>query len=296
MGLRWCLYGYEVIDDKHTIIYTEAKTVKSIFALYISGKTLKDIADKLTSEGVVYHEDKNTWNKNMVSRIIENRHYIGDDEYPAIITEETFAAALSKRNIRGGKREKDSKELSFIKQNIYCNSCGERYRRIGNYTKREKWICDSHCKCSDFVDDNHLFSGITSAFNKVINNPDSLRYESGNMDLYNPSLDIRRQENEIRYMMDQAGLQFQPIKKAILSCVSDKFNCCEEDASNITEALIEYFAALDKIETFDYDLLSDTVKRIIVNTDGSITVRFINDKEINSEKGELNNAGSKNSN
>ena len=76
----------------------------------------------------------------------------------------------------------------------------------------------------------------------------------------------------------------------------DKFNCCEEDASNITEALIEYFAALDKIETFDYDLLSDTVKRIIVNTDGSITVRFINDKEINSEKGELNNAGSKNSN
>ena len=60
--------------------------------------------------------------------------------------------------------------------------------------------------------------------------------------------------------------------------------------------MIEYFAALDKIETFDYDLLSDTVKRIIVNTDGSITVRFINDKEINSEKGELNNAGSKNGN
>ena len=146
------------------------------------------------------------------------------------------------------------------------------------------------------MDDNHLFNGIVSAFNKVINNPDLLRFESGKKDLYNPSLDVRRQENEIRYMMDQAGLQFQPIKKAVLSCVSDKFNCCEEDASNITEALIEYFVALDEIETFDYDLLSDTVKRIIVNTDGSVTIRFINDKEINSEKGELNNAGSKNSN
>lgn len=296
MGTRWCLYGYKVVNDKHTIIYKEAETVKNIFASYISGVTLKNIADELTSAGIEYYKDKNTWNKNMVSRIIENKHYIGDEEYPAIIDENTFLAALSTRNNKGGKREKDSKEVGFIKQSIYCSSCGKRYRRIGKYTNREKWICDSKCKCKVFMDDNHLYSGIISIFNTVISNPELLKFESNKNELYNPSLEVRRQENEIRYMMDQSGLQFQPIKKLILTCASDKFDCCEEDFSNVTEALIEYFSVLDKAETLNYELLSDTVQKIIINTDGSITIRFINNKEINSERGEVKNAACKNSN
>lgn len=120
------------------IVYKEAETVKMIFASYISGNTLKQIADELISSGVIYYTDKNIWNKNMVSRIIENRHCIGDEEYPAIIDEDTFCTALSTRNTKGGKREKDSKVLSFIKQHIYCGARGERYRRIGKYTNREK--------------------------------------------------------------------------------------------------------------------------------------------------------------
>lgn len=216
MSTRWCLYGYEVVNDKHTIIYKEAEVIKSIFASYISGNTLKNIADELTSAGVIYYKDKNIWNKNMVSRIIENSHYIGDKDYPTIIDEETFFAALSTKNNRGGKREKDSKDIGFLKQHIYCSSCGERYRRIGKYTNREKWICDSKCKCTVFMDDNHLYSGILSALNTVINNPELLRCESNKNDLYNPSLEARRQENEIRYMMEQSGLQFQPIKNLFL--------------------------------------------------------------------------------
>ena len=232
----------------------------------------------------------------MVSRIIENRHYIGDEDYPAIIDEDTFCAALSTRNAKGGKREKDSKELSFIKQHIYCGACGERYRRIGKYTNREKWICDSNCKCAVFMDDKHLFNGILSVFNNVINTPELLRCKNDKRDLYNPSLEVRRQENEIRYMMDQSNLQFQTIKKVIISCAGDKFDCCEEDFSNVTEALIEYFSALDKLDDFYCDLLFETIEKIFINADGSITMRFVNNKEINSEKGELDNAGNKNSN
>ena len=88
------------------------------------------------------------------------------------------------------------------------------------------------------MDDKHLFYGILSVFNKVIDNPELLRYENGKRNLYTPSLEVRRQENEIRYMMDQTNLQFQPIKKVILSCAGDKFACCGDDFSNVTEALI----------------------------------------------------------
>lgn len=286
MGTRWCLYGYEVVNDRHTIIYKEAETVKKIFASYISGNTLKKIADDLTLTGEIYYADRKIWNKNMVSRIIENRHYIGDEDYPKIIDEETFFTALSKRNSKGGKREKDSKEVSFIKQHIYCGTCGERYRRIGKYTNREKWVCDSNCKCNVFIDDNYLFSTILSIFNKVIENPHLLKLECVKGELYEPSIDIIRQENEIRHMMDQPGLQFQPIKKVILSCAGDKLSCCEDDFINTTEALIEYFSAMDKLESFNYDLLFDTVERIFINSNGSVTIKFITGKGINSEKEE----------
>ena len=145
---------------------------------------------------------------------------------------------------------------------------------------------------------NFLFGKITALRNKRSQtiNPELLKCEINKNELYNPSLEVRRQENEIRYMMDQSGLQFQPIKKLILTCASDKFDCCEEDFSNVTEALIEYFSALDKAETLNYELLADTVEKIIINTDGSITIRFINYKEINSERGEVKNAACKNSN
>lgn len=69
-----------------------------MFDLYITGKTFSEIADYLTSSGVAYYKDKKIWNKAMVSRIIGNRYYIGNEDYPAIISEEVFCKAEGRRN------------------------------------------------------------------------------------------------------------------------------------------------------------------------------------------------------
>ena len=37
--------------------------------------------------------DKAVWNKNMVCRVLENRKYIGENDYPQIITAEDFEQA-----------------------------------------------------------------------------------------------------------------------------------------------------------------------------------------------------------
>jgi hypothetical protein len=98
MGLRWCLYGYEIKNDKYTVIHSESQIVRMMFDLYITGKTFSEIADYLTSSGVAYYKDKKIWNKAMVSRIIGNRYYIGNEDYPAIISEEVFCKAEGRRN------------------------------------------------------------------------------------------------------------------------------------------------------------------------------------------------------
>ena len=161
MCLRRILFGYRVENDKYVIVPKEAQTVKRAFGLYINGMTLKSVADTFTSEGIPYSDDKFAWNKNMIFRILENSHYIGDDEYPQIVSREIFEAAMSRKNRLGGKREKDSAEIKYLKSVLCCSACGSRIRRISNYTRREKWICENNCKVKEFVRNiTHIFQTI----------------------------------------------------------------------------------------------------------------------------------------
>ena len=115
MELRTLLYGYNKRQFRFYLNETESTVVKQIFDDYISGLTLQKIADRLTSEQVVYYKDKATWNKHMVRRILENRHYAGDEEYPAIVTCAVFEQANEKRLRKGGDRETDSEQEKYFK-------------------------------------------------------------------------------------------------------------------------------------------------------------------------------------
>ena len=77
--------------DEITIQPEEAETVRSIYLQYIAGISFKQFAEQLQAEKVPYDEDK-SWNKNMVSRILEDDRYIGKAEFPALITAEQFDA------------------------------------------------------------------------------------------------------------------------------------------------------------------------------------------------------------
>ena len=70
MGLRTILYGYRKDHLLFYIIPEEAVIVRRIFREYITGKTMKSIADNLSKEKVVYYKDKTTWTKNAVCRIL----------------------------------------------------------------------------------------------------------------------------------------------------------------------------------------------------------------------------------
>lgn len=285
MSSRWVLYGYKVFDDIFEIIPNEAQTVSRIFNEYISGSSLKRIAERLTAEQVLYKPGKSEWNKNMVSRILDNSHYAGDEYYPAIIGRDIFETALTRKNTLGGKREKDSPEIKYIKSVIYCSTCGKQIHRLGKYSNNhEKWLCDNNCKVAVYMDDDTLFGKIMSVMNKVISQSDLLKINT----TVDSDLDIEslRKTNEVRYMLDQSGLQFQPIKKALFDCTESRFNCLSFDEIIYTEPLISYMGQQSMIDKIDVQLLSTVVRKIYINRDGSITICFINGKEINSEKEE----------
>jgi hypothetical protein len=75
----------------------ESRWVAYIYEQYIQGASFKNLSETLCGTGIHYDVDK-PWNKNMVARILQDRRYIGDGEYPQIIDDCTFHRVDQKRS------------------------------------------------------------------------------------------------------------------------------------------------------------------------------------------------------
>lgn len=86
-------YGYSIENGCATINKDEADKIRKLYENYISGMALAKAAAAAGIE--TYH--------GTAKRLMENRHYLGDDFYPAIIDQETFDEAAAIRLERAGK-------------------------------------------------------------------------------------------------------------------------------------------------------------------------------------------------
>lgn len=79
-------FGYCVVNGGFAVNEIEAEAVQKIFADYIGGKSLKAIAAEMK---IPYNSGK-TWNKNTVSRILDNKKYTGENGCPTIVSDEQY--------------------------------------------------------------------------------------------------------------------------------------------------------------------------------------------------------------
>lgn len=283
MKLRTILYGYEMKNGYLEVIESEATVVRNIFALYIEGKSLKEIAESLTEQGIVYYLEKNKWNKNMVSRIIDNLNYVGNDDYPSIISSSDFELATIRKNKMGGTRVELSSVTSLIKSKTVCSQCGKKLRRINKWSSREKWICPNSCKIDAYFGDKEIFDGTLDVINQVILSPELLAVDTTS-EKYEPTLEIIRQEKEIERMMEQSKIEFCVISNLVLKCASQKYECCSFDKSSaLTDELMDKFEDLPMLRKLENYLLETTIEQITINREGSLIVEFINGAEIVSQ-------------
>ena len=83
-------YGYYIKGGKAFVDKPAAEKIRTLYKNYLGGLSLEDAAREAGIE--TYH--------GTAKRMMENRHYLGDDFYPAIIDVDTFTEAMLERERR----------------------------------------------------------------------------------------------------------------------------------------------------------------------------------------------------
>lgn len=100
-------FGYELINGKAEINDTEASILHQFFTDYLSGLSLTNAAKKAGF----------TCSHGSAKRILMNKHYLGDDFYPAIISPDIFKQAeyeIQKRAAQLGRLNRKGKGRRIV--------------------------------------------------------------------------------------------------------------------------------------------------------------------------------------
>ena len=86
-------FGYRIKNGKAVIDEPAAEKIRQLYKNYLSGMSM--VAAAKAADIDTYH--------GTVKRMMGNRHYMGDDFYPAIIDVNTFTEAMLERQRRAKK-------------------------------------------------------------------------------------------------------------------------------------------------------------------------------------------------
>lgn len=278
-------YGYEMRCGQIIICAAEAESVKRIFDDYLAGANLKNIAETLTKRQVEYLPGECGWNKSRIKRIIEDKRYIGDDTYPAIVDRDIFRKANAEKD---GRRTyttptitAENKQLVGI---VLCGECGGRllHRTDSKKKNSETWYCHSdHCKCSIPMSVAELEKDVTAILNLLIADPALAEHNEPEMTA-ELSLEIHRMENEIERQIEALDFDKTELQNMILRCAAKKYNE-HKSARHITDRLKADFEKSGPLSNFNMEFLDRTVSAVIIDKNKTVGLKLKNKKIIGKE-------------
>ena len=182
--------GYRRGEDGSPVIAPEeAKTVRLIYRLFMSGKTANSIARHLTEQGIPTPRGKQKWQSSTVESILTNEKYKGDailqksftvdflskkmkpnegevpqyyvtDSHPAIIDRTEWQLVqeeMARRKARGSHHN----SMRTFSSMIYCGDCGAQYgSKVWHSTdkyRRVVWQCNSKFSGEEKCRTPHLY-------------------------------------------------------------------------------------------------------------------------------------------
>lgn len=272
---RYFPFGYHMVDGKIEIVPEEAGLLHRIASHYLEGWSLLRLADMAGQSGIPYRDNANGWNKNMIARILDDTRYWDEEFYPPILSGELGEQIVA---MRKGKATPQS-SIRFLWKKLACYQCGASLTRNSKKSPRIYWDCKTCQTHIGPLDDTALLVAVTEKFLTICREPQMAEPEpvSGQ----SLSLQAARLTNEINQMLNQREVEPDRLLPLILECAAEKYKTCRiRESDHVTLRLLALFQEHTEDKDLDRELFEQTVKQVILQSDGSVRLRLVNDMVI----------------
>ena len=275
-------FGYQWENVAITAHPAESKIVIKIFAAYIAGRSLLQIAEVLNKNGIEYLPGVIGWNKARLKRMIEDARYLGTESFPAIVEQTAFDKAQVIKFDRNTQKDIDRMaEIRTLPVPVSCEACGVPMRRLhdSRTSHQEKWVCQS-CGTAIKITDTDLLSAITDRLNELIADPEQVHYTPA---VSEPPLELLRLKNEIGRMLDGTMIDKELLKNKIFEYASRQYD--ELDVGErITMEMRVTLLDTGLLSSYSAELVKAIVTAITLHADKGVTLTLKNGQQVRKEQ------------
>ena len=272
MKIRSLPFGYRIRDGKVCVDERNSSTVRMIFEGYIQNASYQKLADTLERQGTPYIPEKH-WNKNIVARILKDRHYIGDEEYPPIIAQEVFQRAEAANTWSCDSPER-TRLVKNLRSMVCCPICGGVM--IRNY--KANWRCPDCMDTSVKVTDEVLERSAAELLDQSSKAVSDMEIP----DAFFKVETVQGSGDELLQALDEAEFDEKAAKDRAMALASARFNALGSEDYE-TMRLKYILSSREQDGEFDAGLFFDIVSAILIYPSGAISLKLKNGKIIEKE-------------
>lgn len=267
-------FGYQYQNGVLAAHPQESQTVQAVFAAYLSGEPLSKIAARLTAKLVEYLPGRCQWDKARVKRILDNDKYMGEGDFPQIITNKEFQMAHQKKESASTNRQPVDEDIKLFKGLTHCHHCGgPMVRRMDSRMEHPvTWKCPV---CDYFLPlpDEDFKQRVFLLQKKLADKP--LLAEKEENEIPVASMEARRLTNEIFRKLDSGNFSEDELVNLALQCAAKNYEAIT-GARHITDRLTATLLHAGPLSAFDRELFQRTVSEIHLTRKGEVLLKLQN--------------------
>lgn len=264
-----------MIAGEIEIVPEERVLLQEIFSSYLKGMSLQRLAVMAEQTGLPFRENAVHWNKNMIARILDDRRYWNGNGFPPIVNKEVGSAITAMRK----QKATAQCPIQFLQKRLVCNICGTSVSRNSKNYPRIYWNCKKCGNRFGAITDSELLEAVTKKLLAVCRAPQMAEPEpvSGQ----SLSLQAARLTNEINQILNQREVEPDRLLPLILECAAEKYKTCRiRESDHVTLRLLALLQEHAEDKELNRELFEQTVKQVILQSDGSVRLRLVNDMVI----------------
>ncbi len=297
MAQRHMPFGYKIINGTVTILPEKADLIRKMFNDYIAGTSLLQMAKDLTQQEIPNANGKPSWNHCSIGKILSNCKYIGNDFYPAIVTEDVFNSVKACREEKNTQLNRNTNYYANgitstypFSGKVVCGECGSVFRRYTEHHNKNKkcnWKCKRYivdnrvCCKSEVVDDHQLEAAFIEIFNRVLEKPDVIETHP-TVKAVQESTELKRLTQQITSALHKSDSESAELAELLFKRAAEQYRLSTiDDFEYQTRKLKAIFQIHKPITEFDEALFKATIKSITVEKIGQLRFEMANGVTLN---------------